>query len=797
MIKKLLTCVLLLLSQLTFAQSQWNQKADFAGTPGSALNFVIGLKGYVVMQGTSRDLWEWDQSTNTWAQKADYTGNSTSDQTCFSIGTKGYLGTGYTSGNTAETKEFFEWDQATNVWTAKTNFGGLRRRYAVGFSIGTKGYMGSGYYYSSGQGTNLSVNDFWEYDQGTDTWTQKANITGTRYSAAAFVIGSKAYVGTGRSGNTYWNDLWEYEPNTNVWTQKANMPSSRTLATAFAIGTKGYIGLGSDASGSRIDFWEWDQATNTWLQMSNFPGTSRSARGGFAIGTKGYPNVGTTATDFWEFDPSAPVACNELPVTAAFQIRSGLYSDYYSDLVGAGNGFSYENTLIFSFPVTYYWQVNGVDFDTTFGYSTTSENYFFNDTGTYIITMIAENECQRDTAYDTIRVICPGVWVRKGDSPYFNRVGPAYFTIGNKAYVGTGAQYNTDFTQFDEFWVWDKSTDIWTQKADFGGGARKGVAAFAIGDKGYFIAGDSTLPFAGAFCLKDVWEYNTNTNIWSQKSDLPIAGERAGGLAFAIAGKGYFGLGSNCANLSNYIYVRDFWEYNPANDTWTQKADFAGYGGGGAEAFILNDKAYVCQGGCNNMCGYTGGSDETDFWEYDPATNVWLPKAKTLNGGGAAFSIGNDGYLLSGSVYRYNVSLDEWVWLGPVPFWGCIGFAIGNNGYAGWGYGTNGYSNAEFWEYYPDSCDAGFVTQVKAVEQSKTEVRVYPNPFKSQTTISLTNEVKNALLKIYDVNGREVKRINFTGKQVIIEREGLQSGVYIYSLSTNTQIIATGKLVIE
>lgn len=44
-------------------------------------------------------------------------------------------------------------------WTQKTNFGGVARELAVGFSIGTKGYIGTGgkngFYYQ----------DFWEWDK--------------------------------------------------------------------------------------------------------------------------------------------------------------------------------------------------------------------------------------------------------------------------------------------------------------------------------------------------------------------------------------------------------------------------------------------------------------------------------------------------------------------------------------------------------------------------------------------------------------------------------------------------------
>ena len=55
----------------------------------------------------------------------------------------------------------------TQTWTARTNFGGVTRSGAVGFSIGTKGYIGTG-----GIGISGSYyNDFWQWDQVTNAWT--------------------------------------------------------------------------------------------------------------------------------------------------------------------------------------------------------------------------------------------------------------------------------------------------------------------------------------------------------------------------------------------------------------------------------------------------------------------------------------------------------------------------------------------------------------------------------------------------------------------------------------------------
>jgi N-acetylneuraminic acid mutarotase len=55
-------------------------------------------------------------------------------------------------------------------WTQKADFAGGNRRFAAGFSIGEKGYLGTGY----NEGWTARK-DFYEYDPATDTWTQIAD----------------------------------------------------------------------------------------------------------------------------------------------------------------------------------------------------------------------------------------------------------------------------------------------------------------------------------------------------------------------------------------------------------------------------------------------------------------------------------------------------------------------------------------------------------------------------------------------------------------------------------------------
>src|SRR5438552_1474100 len=102
---------------------------------------------------------------------------------------------------------------AQNTWTRKADFGGTARYGAAGFSIGSKGYIGTGY-----DGSDRK--DFWEYDPVTNAWTQKADFGGAgRWASVGFSIGSKGYIGTGsnRSMTVYYKDFWEYDPATNAW----------------------------------------------------------------------------------------------------------------------------------------------------------------------------------------------------------------------------------------------------------------------------------------------------------------------------------------------------------------------------------------------------------------------------------------------------------------------------------------------------------------------------------------------------------------------------------------------------
>ncbi len=282
----MLKILLLLFCTFFIAETSFAQPCAATITPSGSTTFCSG--GSVILNANT--------GANTWTQKSAFGGTARNAYAAFSIGNKGYIGTG--NDGSVLTKDFWEYDPATDTWAQKANFGGTPRRYAVGFCIGSKGYIGTGY-------DGSYRKDFWEYNPTNNTWSQKTDFTGTaRDQATGFAIGNKGYIGTGNDGG-YKKDFWEYDPTSNNWTQKADFGgSARNAATGIFIGGKGYIGNGFDG-GYKKDFWEYNTTNNTWIQKSDFGGSPRNACTSFSIGTKGYMGMGFDGgykKDIWEYD---------------------------------------------------------------------------------------------------------------------------------------------------------------------------------------------------------------------------------------------------------------------------------------------------------------------------------------------------------------------------------------------------------------------------------------------------------------------------------------------------------------
>lgn len=370
------------------------------------------------------------------------------------------------------------------------------------------------------------------------------------------------------------------------------------------------------------------------------------------------------------------------------------------------------------------------------------------------------------------------------------------FTIGGRGYIGTGQDTAEAMTR--DFWEFDPGTNSWTQKADFGGVGRRNAVGFSIGNKGYIGTGmDHEFSFAGDE-LADFWEYDPLTNTWTQKAPYPGSGGAGVYYAtgFGINGKGYI----CCGKIGPSNYSNQLWEYNPATNSWLQRASFPGGTRYGLTSFVINNKAYLGTGTDENAFN-------NDLWCYDPSTNTWTAKANmpgSARFSSAAFSIGWRGFIVFGSDGGYKEELWEYnayddTWIQRADFEGGarrsgVAFAIGSKGYAGTGKGESG-CRRDFWEYN--------TLPLAGIDEANGELPAFtffPNPMDQSSMLQLPREIEHAgemELYIYDSSGKLVRISAIDEQCPIIYKELLSTGLYFCFIIHNNRVISNGKLIVQ
>jgi N-acetylneuraminic acid mutarotase len=302
---------------------------------------------------------------------------------------------------------------------------------------------------------------------GQDTWTQKANFpTNFLVGTFSFSIGDKGYVGGGYDtlGN-YTSDFWEYDPLTDLWTQKANFGGGqRAFATAVSIQGKGYVGLGEDYSSTQLknDWWEYDPVGDSWTQKADFAGGYRfypvsfsAINFGYICSGYGFADTVTfsyqTYNDLWEYNPTLDSWSQKTSLPGQVRLDAFAFSIGNKGYVGGG----YNDSI----PAE---QLDFYEFDPILN-----------------------------------------SWTQKANIPDSARVDAASFSLGNFGYVGIGENELTTSGVANDFWKYNPITDQWIQKTNFPGAERDEGAFFSIGNKGYIgLGGQNSNP-----TYNDFYEY--------------------------------------------------------------------------------------------------------------------------------------------------------------------------------------------------------------------------------------------------------------------------------------------------
>ena len=384
-------------------------------------------------------------------------------------------------------------------------------------------------------------------------------------------------------------------------------------------------------------------------------------------------------------------------------------------------------------------------------------------------------------------------WTPVADFAGGERERAVAFTIGGRAYVGTGVDSANACKK--DFWEYDPGSNSWTQKADLPGSQRRDAIAFTIGNRGYVGTGLNGLVAWSGTKKKDFFEYNPITNTWTAKDDFE--GNSGMGIyyatGFATTTKGYV----ICGKFGPSWYSNELWQYDPATDDWMKKANFPAGSRYGVSAFAIGDKGYV---GC--------GADENyftnDFYEYDENTNTWTEKAPFPGSprfNAAAFAIDTRGYIGMGTdggyqkdLYEYNPATDSWMQKANLPASerrSCVAFTISGNGYLGTGKGPTGLKRGMYkykpYFLYNEEADEHRLAAVTDITGSTPRIIVQHADVNTAYT-----------LQLYSVNGQLVYQEKQTGAGDFVMHDLQASGLFVFEIAaTNSDgetNYTTGKL---
>ena len=320
------------------------------------------------------------------------------------------------------------------------------------------------------------------------------------------------------------------------------------------------------------------------------------------------------------------------------------------------------------------------------------------------------------------------------------------FVIDAKAFAVAGTD---EFEYKRKMYSYRPDQDDWDDELSLGGdgGAgleRVGAVAFTLEhegqQKGYVALGQTpTIAY-----MNDLWEYNPATQAWSQKANFTGA-PRKEAVSFVVGQTAYVGTGASLSGLK-----KDFYAYDPNTNTWTQVADFAGTPRQAAVGFSMANYGFVGTG--------DDGTLRQDFWMYEPDSDQWIQKANFPGAarsgacGWAAFPVcylgtGEDAaHVFHKDIWEYNYYLNAWTQRADLPGVGrknAIAFALDGWGYIGTGY-NSGLFLDDLWAYSGTAATAQITPEL---------IKVYPNP--STDFIMIPNQEIPIELLCTDLAGKQ------------------------------------------
>lgn len=213
------------------------------------------------------DMVSFDTSNNTWATLPNATPRYDNSAVAYN-GLIYYFGGG--DAQNSPQNSFSSFNPATNQFTALTTGPSAR--------LGHRAVMIGSRMYLFGGANGAPFNDVWYYDMIAKTWTQ-VTVSGTKPVARQLfgmtAVGGKIFMGGGKDNSlNILNDFWQFDTATNTWTQIPNgttNPGPRWLT--HLVNVNGFVysigGTSNTAVNNAISgVWMFDLSTQKWTSIA-------------------------------------------------------------------------------------------------------------------------------------------------------------------------------------------------------------------------------------------------------------------------------------------------------------------------------------------------------------------------------------------------------------------------------------------------------------------------------------------------------------------------------------------------
>lgn len=515
------------------------------------------------------------------------------------------------------------------------------------------------------------------------TWQAEPGMAaGARNAVAAEQVGGTIYVMGGininpPAGGVPLNTVEAYNPATQQWAGRNPVGVAKGIRGSAVVNNLVYVIGGYDGVNYLQSVGEFDPSTNSWrgrAQLNQCSGPV--AAGDLVINNRIYAVGGIAAgavalNSVEEYDPVANVW---IPRQAMNVARGGAMAGVSNNrlyVFGGQGGGGFLNSVEEYDPATNTWQARApMPTARSFGVARSYNNRIY---------VVGGETAAGSTGVIEVYNPATNTWTTCPNTMPTPRQRFGLAILGNRLYAVGGSNNNVVVNTNEEGLIINP-TLTWTNEPALPL-ARNACDAQSLGGNIYLVGGINQNPPVGGAPIAVTAQYDTINRVWAPLANIPTARGVRGIAALGGQIYAYGGFNGN-------VFVNNVEAYNPATNTWQALAPMNQCAGPVAAAdTVVNNRIYA-------IGGAVGGPNPlapvATVEEYDPATNVWTPRAQmSLARTGAMAAVANNriyvfggqiaGGLIVNTVEEYDPATNTWRARAPMPTARAFGLARAYN----------------------------------------------------------------------------------------------------------------------